>query len=171
MNAMTFEIRKATVADAEGIAFVHVKAWQESYGYALPQTELDAMNPADRVERWRNILNGAEQQAYVAVNDAHQIVGWATAGSCRDEDRPGEFELYAIYLLAAAHGSGAGQALLDAAIGNQAASLWMMAGNKRAERFYLKNGFVPDGVTRNEEIWGVTVNEIRMQRPEIRSGQ
>lgn len=45
-----------------------------------------------------------------------------------------------------AHGSGLGQALLDTAIGTEPAYLWIMAGNPRAEAFYRRNGFVPDGL-------------------------
>ncbi len=41
--------------------------------------------------------------------------------------------------------TGAGQLLLDAAIGAGDAYLWMMDDNPRAEAFYLRNGFVRDG--------------------------
>jgi GNAT superfamily N-acetyltransferase len=55
-------------------------------------------------------------------------------------------QLAKLYTLPRAHGSGLGQALLDTAIGSGAAYLWIMAGNARAEAFYRRNGFVPDGV-------------------------
>ncbi|WP_243400618.1 GNAT family N-acetyltransferase [Arthrobacter sp. Bz4] len=71
-------------------------------------------------------------------------MGIATSGPGRDEDRP-DFELHHIYTLAASHGTGLGQRLLDTAIENRAAYLWILNGNPRAERFYRRNGFEPDG--------------------------
>ncbi|HVH23629.1 MAG TPA: GNAT family N-acetyltransferase, partial [Pseudonocardia sp.] len=55
-------------------------------------------------------------------------------------------QLAKLYTLPHAHGSGLGQALLDTAIGADPAYLWIMAGNPRAEAFYRRNRFVPDGL-------------------------
>ena len=55
-------------------------------------------------------------------------------------------QLNKLYLLARAHGSGLGQALLDTAVGADPAYLWIMAGNPRAEAFYRRNRFLPDGL-------------------------
>lgn len=55
-------------------------------------------------------------------------------------------ELHRLYALPRAHGSGVGQSLLDVAIGDGPAYLWIVAGNARAEAFYRRNRFVPDGV-------------------------
>jgi hypothetical protein len=42
--------------------------------------------------------------------------------------------------------------------------LWVIARNERAERFYQCDGWVPDGSRRLDEVWGVTVDEIRYCR-------
>ena len=55
-------------------------------------------------------------------------------------------QLAKLYTLPRAYGSGLGQALLDTAIGADPAYLWIMAGNPRAEAFYRRNGFIPDGL-------------------------
>ena len=55
-------------------------------------------------------------------------------------------QLAKLYTLPRAHGTGLGQALLDTAIGAGPAYLWIMAGNSRAEAFYRRNRFVPDGL-------------------------
>ena len=57
------------------------------------------------------------------------------------------------------HGSGAGRALLDAVVGDEPASLWVVNPNPRAQAFYRKAGFVPDGMIKDEGI-----PEIRMMR-------
>lgn len=90
-----------------------------------------------------------------------EIVGIAWAGPARGENPPAESELYVLYLLAAHHGSGAGQALLDAVLGGAAsASLWVADPNPRAQAFYRRNGFAPDGAG---EPFG-SAREIRMVR-------
>ena len=56
------------------------------------------------------------------------------------------------------------QLLLDAAIGNGGAHLWIAEDNPRAFAFYLRNGFVPDGATATHELAGTPVRILRMVR-------
>ena len=70
-----------------------------------------------------------------------------------------------IYALRRVHGTGVGQALLDAVIGKDSAYLWVLEDNPRAQAFYRRNSFVPDG--RRELLppeWE-ELPEIRMVRP------
>jgi ribosomal protein S18 acetylase RimI-like enzyme len=99
------------------------------------------------------------------------VVGFAATGPCRDEDRsgPADAELYAIYLSPEHWGRRRGWTLAEAvlrAIPAAAASvsLWVLADNARALRFYAGLGFRPDGVER-EEVLGVPVRELRLVRP------
>jgi ribosomal protein S18 acetylase RimI-like enzyme len=67
-----------------------------------------------------------------------------------------------LYLLAAAQGSGAGSALLDAVLDeDEPAVLWVADPNPRAQAFYRRHGFRPDGIEKTES----GVRELRMQRP------
>ena len=71
----------------------------------------------------------------------------------------------------ATHGSGLGQRLLDTAIGARAAYLWILNENPRAERFYVRNGFEPDGTSM---LCGPSWHfrpMFRMHRPEQISGR
>lgn len=68
-----------------------------------------------------------------------------------------------LYLLVDVHGGGAGQALLDAAIGTEPAQLWVATDNPRARRFYARNGFVADG-TEIVDIGHGDLAELRMVR-------
>jgi GNAT superfamily N-acetyltransferase len=52
-------------------------------------------------------------------------------------------------------GRGIGVALVAAAC----ARLWAVAGNVRADRFYQMDGWAPDGLSRTDSMWGVTVND------------
>ena len=37
--------------------------------------------------------------------------------------------------------------------------------NQRADRFYRNDGWAPDGIRKTDTLWGVTVEELRYQRP------
>ena len=67
-------------------------------------------------------------------------------------------------MLASHYGSGAGQLLLDAAVGSSGAYLWIADDNPRAFAFYTRNGFVPDGATGSHELAGTPVRILRMVR-------
>lgn len=68
-----------------------------------------------------------------------------------------------IYVLASEYGSGAAQALLDATLGDSPASLWVADPNPRAQAFYRRNGFLPDGERTVAAKWE-NLAEIRMVR-------
>jgi ribosomal protein S18 acetylase RimI-like enzyme len=78
-------------------------------------------------------------------------VGFATSGKASGPDAEHGFpparplKLFTIYLLASAHGSGLGQQMLDAVLGDSPAQLWVLRGNERAISFYRRNGFIADG--------------------------
>lgn len=120
-------VRRATVDDARGIAEVHVTAWREAYAGRMPAEFLASLDVEPRAEGWARIVERGETDVFVAERDG-TIVGWATAGPGRDDHAPRDLELEGIYLLASAYGSGAGQQLLDAAIGDEPAYLWVMDG-------------------------------------------
>ena len=44
------------------------------------------------------------------------------------------------------------------------AVLWVLVGNDRAERFYRRDGWLPDGAQRRVEVWDVAVDEVRYHR-------
>lgn len=168
-------VRPAVVTDADDIARVHVRAWREAYTGRMPQEILDRLDETPRADGWRRILTGdfpgEESDVWVAVRD-HEIIGFASSGRCRDADAaPGRIELFALYVLAAHYGSGAGQALLDAAIGAAPATLWVLDDNPRARAFYARNGFMPDGTVKLDDRWGQPIREIRLTRTEVSAAE
>jgi GNAT superfamily N-acetyltransferase len=162
-------IRRAGVDDAAGVAYVQVTGWHEAYTGRMPQSILDDLDIDQSTDRWqRSIARAAEAQSpggvWVAESDG-AIVGFAAAGRSRAEDAPeGSWELFAIYVLAEHYGSGAGQALLDAAIGQAAAALWILEDNPRARAFYERNGFRANGELQDDDTWGEPIREVRMVR-------
>lgn len=156
-------VRAAVLDDAAGIARVHIQAWRECYAHLLPADSLAGLEQGPREAGWRKILTAATSDIRVACRGT-DIVGWASAGAGRDDDGPSPRELKGIYVLASQYGSGAGQLLLNAAVGSAGAYLWIAEENPRAFAFYQRNGFVPDGATGSHELIGTPVRILRMVR-------
>ncbi len=162
-NAPSITVRAADDHDAPGIADVHVQAWREAYAHLLPAAFLASLDPVARTSRWRRIIADPAITVLVAEHDG-RVVGWATAGPGRDVPPVRDRELEGIYVLATMHGTGAGQALLDRAIGDRPAFLWVADDNPRAEAFYHRNGFRRDGTTKTERLGDVDLVAARMVR-------
>jgi GNAT superfamily N-acetyltransferase len=119
-----------------------------------------------REERRREQLADSErrEEVFVAEDDG-SVVGFASCGESRDAAAEGE--LYAIYALPEAWGSGAGRALMAAVLAAlrtrsfATASLWVLEDNPRARRFYEREGWRLDGGRRREEFLGVAIDEVR----------
>jgi ribosomal protein S18 acetylase RimI-like enzyme len=163
-------VRRARLSDAAGIARVHVDAWRETYTGMVPEHFFDEAAFERRTRYWAGYLSMTPEPGtlFVAERDDH-IVGFANSGKARGPDAEKGFEpsrplhLFSIYVLAADHGSGAGQDLLNAVLGDQPAQLWVASANARARRFYERNGFKTDGIEFvDPDIDGLV--EIRMVR-------
>lgn len=173
-------VRRATAQDATGIAAVHVASWQETYAHLLPAGKLAALSVERRAEVWSDILAEGRTHVWVAVTPhiggsttgdgapsaeyAPRVVGWASTSAGRGTGAPRPAELEGLYVLAGLHGSGAGQALLDAALGGGPAFLWVAADNPRSHAFYGRNGFRPDGAAEQYPLLGVDVEVVRLVR-------
>ena len=164
-------VRRASLADADAIGRVHVRAWQAAYRGVMPDRFLDELDPAQRAAMWRDRLRGDDPsvETLVAI-DGGAVVGFAVAGVARDDDAEGIGELHAINLTPAAWGRGIGSQLLDAAEaglrarGYDAAMLWVARDNDRACRFYEEHGWTADGAERTGEVLGAVVDEVRYRK-------
>ncbi len=145
---------------------MHVRTWQEAYAHVFPEEGLRAQSLGERAAFWSGWLQRRPSAAAVFVAEAdREIVGFVSVGTSREDEREGE--LYAIYLRSSAWGSGAGPQLMSQALealragGFSEATLWVLADNPRARRFYEREGWRLDGARRTEEFLGVEVEEVR----------
>ena len=153
---MQIIIRKMETDDEiRGKAHVHWSCWHEAYAGVVSAAYLEKLT-LEKCERmafqWRdNIL---------VAKDGERVVGFARYG----EADPTTGELFALYVLKEYRGSGAAQALMNAAAEKLSAypkiGLWVLKENPRAIRFYEKCGFRTTG--EEQYLPSVGATEIRM---------
>ncbi len=167
---LTVSIRPARVEDAAAVASVRVESWRHAYAHLLSAGFLAALDPAAEIDRWRGtiaaMLEQPDRGRFVVVELDGAVRGFAIAGPPRPlpgEEPPREWQLFLLYLDAALYGTGAGQSLLEASVGDRPAHLWTAEDNPRAIAFYTRNGFVADGERTVSEEWE-NLAEIRMVR-------
>jgi GNAT superfamily N-acetyltransferase len=165
---MEYRIRQATTDDADAVVRMHTRAHEECYGHLLPSDFFAGRRASipERVKRRRPHLESTEPRI-IALDEDNEIVGFADAGPGRDEDRPQDLELYAIYTLRRTYGTGLGVALLTAALADSAAYLWVLEDNPRARGFYGKCGFQADGKRALLPADWHALPELRMVRASV----
>jgi len=163
MTSLPGAVRPATPDDAAGIGPCHLACWRETYGGLLSPEFFAARDEARFTANWGRALAEPGDQTVVVAERDGVVVGFARSVPTRDDPPVRPLELETIYLRAAEHGTGLGQALLDAAVGGAPASLWVAEANPRAIAFYRRNGFSPDGAREVLTAWEGLV-EIRLVR-------
>jgi GNAT superfamily N-acetyltransferase len=138
------QIRPAGPADLDAVVRCQDACWREAYTGLMPGDYLDDREHTGRAfVRWQTRLAGG-RQVHLAVVDTGEVVGVASTGPSRDPVPEPPLELKSLYVRAQYHGTGLASRLLDAAIGDAPASLWVYEANARARAFYAKHGFGPD---------------------------
>jgi ribosomal protein S18 acetylase RimI-like enzyme len=179
-------IRAALPADAAAIGRVQVAGWQGGYRGLIPDAQLDQLDPQSKAAQWLERLGGessgavsgeASGEASGGIGDrvsilvaemGGEVVGFVSTGA--DWQGTGEGKVYALYVQPAHWGRGVGAALLvraeEALAGNgfREVRLWVLAGNRRARRFYERHGWFSDGVVSLEQLHGLTLEEVCYSR-------
>ncbi|WP_143095371.1 GNAT family N-acetyltransferase [Donghicola eburneus] len=147
-----FDVRVASIEDAERIAEIHVACWYETYRSLLPDHFLDQMTVADRADMWRGVFAAFDARAFgqCAVLELDgEAVGFAGYCAQRDEALKAQGfggEITAVYVRRANQGQGAGRLLMRwcaeslVAAGVQGAALWALRENAPARGFYERLG-------------------------------
>ena len=168
---MAVLIEPATLLDARRVAEVHVQAWQAAYVGIVPDEHLASLSINQRETMWREAIEKQVPELLVARVDGG-LAGWVAFGASRDKDAlPGRGEVWALYLDPAHWSRGVGrelwrrahERLLDR--GFTSISLWVLAENARAIKFYESAGFAAEpGSAKVFELGGRPVQELRYVR-------
>lgn len=164
------QIRAAEPSDALAVARVHVRSWQSAYRSLLAEEYLASLRPEDRAARYDFASADPAAPKTTLASEGDLVLGFVTTAPSRDGDLPLYGELCALYVDPDHWGRGVGRLLVAEARrrlfvqGFTDALLWMMAGNQRADRFYRRDNWLPDGNSRTESMWSISVDEIRYRR-------
>ncbi len=143
-----------------GKGYVHWKSWHETYTGLIDPAYMERLTLEKCIEtarRWPdNIL---------VAKDGDQVVGFVGFGASQDGTISDCGEVFSIYVLADYHGQQVGFELMNAAFAKLAEykkiAVWVLKGNERAIRFYVRYGFRFDG-TEKEILLGTPNTELRM---------
>jgi GNAT superfamily N-acetyltransferase len=143
-------VRRARPDDAEALVRAHEAGWDATLGTIVGKRLAELAPLESRVDRARESLTSApgDAAAWIAAREG-EVVGMAvTLGH----------ELRDLYVVPEAWGSGVALALMNAALDHVRASgaakafLWVGEANARARRFYEREGWSPDGETRESPL-------------------
>lgn len=164
-----YEIRRPRLADAAAAAELHAHVWRVTYRGLMEDRVVDGLSADGFEPLWRSIGAAYDEgrvpddgrQMWVAT-EAEAIIGFVSCGPPREQDAPAPLQLWSLNVHPDHQGTGVAQQLLDRALGEDAAYLWVARGNARAIRFYERHGFSLDGAEADDHHDGVV--EQRMVR-------
>jgi GNAT superfamily N-acetyltransferase len=146
-----------------------VRSWQAGYRGIVDDAVLDGLSVDRRERAWRDRLTTPDDASptLVAERDGAVVGFCGLAAPSRDPDAArSTAEVAAIYVDPGHWRSGAGTALLVAALDGLArdgwarVTLWVLERNTRGRAFYERCGFVADGA--RQELHDLSVMEIRL---------
>lgn len=142
-------------------------AWQWAYRGLMPDTLLDALDPARRAGGWTRLVREGTAPPHVAVSGT-ALAGFSHADTSRDDDAgPQTGEVTSLYLREDHVGTGLGRRLWEAALdqlhgsGHTEVTVWVLDTNKRGRAFYERMGLAPDGAAKTEMLNGSPLTEVR----------
>ena len=155
------EVRKAEQKDMQLLGRIMAVSFRSAFSAFISQQLLDACAQEDNCAALlENVFRAGEMN--FLIGEESGLLIWQ-----RTEEGA---EIVALHSLPESWGSGLGKAMLATAleeIGDRPVYLWAFKENKRARRFYEKNGFHFDGSERVSDYEGaIEVRYVRGERDE-----
>ena len=174
MSATDLIIRRATTADANEIARIHVDSWRMAYCGIVSDDYLAAMSYEDKAAKWgaeeNNLLTRSEPTVVFIAENNENCLGFAGVGPSRNISAENQAEIYVMYLDPNHMGQGIGRALFKACMEHakrfdfKSLIIIVMSKNMQGRNFYEHMGgeIIPDS-ERLEKIAGGEENVITYQ--------
>lgn len=163
---MKIDIRKAGEADCEALAAVLNKTWRADYAGFIPPEDMESFTREGRREEQYRALMAAGADVFCVEVDK-MIRGVCTVVRAEEGWLSDYCEIMQLYIDPEIQRIGLGRKLLSFALRTMRAKsykrayLWVISGNAKAERFYAKFGFKPDGLSENAGGFSVPVTADR----------
>ncbi len=162
-------IRRATPADVDAIATMHLASWLAAYRGLVSDEYLDGVTHDNRVDRWARTFGPEEVEATettLAV-EGTRILGLCSFGPRVEPRATTVGEIYSLHVDPNVWRQGIGRLLLDDALlrlqtrGFTRVVLWVLRDNENARRFYAARGWLVTGEERDEDRAGNRIPETR----------
>ncbi|GCL62583.1 GNAT family N-acetyltransferase [Pseudaquabacterium pictum] len=141
------QIHPAAIGDENGIAAVHIRAWQTGYRHIVADEYLNNLDVRSRAARWLEVIRDQTCDFIVAKIDG-KVAGFTTFGESRSEQSPkATGEIWTLYVDPQYWRCGVGKALMTEALTSLRSSgfenvlVWVLQDNNRAIAFYQSCGF------------------------------
>jgi len=166
---MSITLRPAQPGDLMAVGELHYRSRLSAYRDIVPADALAAIS-ADSMGRWwveRWPYERDTHEMTLAERDG-RLVGFTYFGP--HPDQPATGELCAIHLDPAEQGRGVGRTLMLDVLdrmrqrGWRRATLWVLADNAHARRFYERGGWTTDGVEREGDVGPAVTRQVRYRR-------
>ena len=163
MSTSTTSIRRARPTDADALSSVFDETWREAYRGLIPGVSLERMIARRGAPWW--IGAAQRRRPLVVVETGEGVVGYAVYGPARGPGLGTAAEIDELYILPTHQGLGLGRRLFRAVRndlhdqGLHTLGVWALAGNDRAEAFYLGLGATIAGHAR-DSIAGAVLPKV-----------
>lgn len=163
---MTLEIIRATETAADDMGYVHAASWQAAYKDLISEEILETFTPENRAEIFRDAIRNRPEEYYLFKID-EKPAGLAMLNKSHEPEASSlDGEIYGFYFVPDYWGQRytheAFQFSIDRLfeIGYENIFIWVLQDNIRAQRFYRKFNFEPDGKEETIDI-GKPLVEVR----------
>jgi GNAT superfamily N-acetyltransferase len=161
-------LQRAGIAEVELLAAIMAHCFRSNYAGLIPEAAFESdLASAALTERVRSHLQREVSETW-AIPDGE---GFVSFGASRDADAtPQVGEVYALFVEPGQQGRGHGGNLLLhaqgrlAALGYREATLWVLAGQLSARRFYEGAGWREDGCGTSLSFGGRPLAAVRYRR-------
>jgi GNAT superfamily N-acetyltransferase len=143
-------VRPASADDAEGFTQAYEAAWDATLAPLIGRTLAELVPFADRVASFEASFSSLPPETGIWVAEREGVIVGVAA-------RLGS-ELRSLYVVPDAWGTGVAQSLMSTALdamraeGAESAELWVAEANKRARRFYEREGWEATDDTKVSEL-------------------
>ena len=169
-------IRPARLADAAGIAGVHVETWQAAYAGIIRDRYLVGLDIGLQTQSWQREIQSSQAKREVLVAEFNgprgsEIVGFGSCGRRRSVALPYAAEVYTLYVALDWQGQGLGRRLLGGMFrrlvraGCNSAFLWVLSENP--SRFFYEAQAGRPVAQRQESFDGGLLDETAYAWPDL----
>lgn len=159
-----FVVKPANRQDLPQAAAVQAVCLREIGRGVIPDDALEDLTGPDTVhttiEQWNELMDAGGQFWVLSDRLNMKIVGVALTQISNASDAPTPVELSTLHVLPEARTCGASDALIDEALGESSAYVWVFRDNRRAISFFRRHGFEVDNDSTDNSLGGIIMQRM-----------